>query len=250
LLVGASVAVLLGLGTVGATTETAITALTDKTALGEVICCMRDKLKALPVTEANWLTALSACSFVGGSNAQIIADFITPTLSQNYLTILNILGQAYTGVINNEELPECPCEPPPDCFEFSIDQQGWTHPSSADAQYAPGVGWGQVNNTYLTIDSPQDGTIIHSVKIKFSRAWTGVNDYDKFFVNLYNWGGSGNNQSTLGGGLSIGDEITIVNTTGTDWTDLRVQVAAGGLTFPPNGVIPTAQFITQVCYNP
>ena len=250
LIVGASVAVLLGAGTVGATTEVSIEALTDKTALGNVICCMRDKLKALSVTEANWLTALSACSFGSGTHEQIISDFITPTLAQNYLTILNILGQAYTGVINGEQLPDCPCAPPPACFEFAIDQQGWTHPTPADAQYAPSVGWGQINNTYLTIDSPQDGTIIHSVKIKFSRAWTGVNDYDKFFVIIYSWGGSGFPQYYPGGGaLAVGQEVTIT-TTGTDWVDMRIQVVAGGLTFPPNPNNTSAQFITEVCYNP
>jgi hypothetical protein len=250
LLVGAGIAVLLGAGLIGVSTETAIAALTDQAALDDVICFMRDTLKAQSVTEAHWNACLNSYPFGVGTHQAIVADFIKATLADNYLPVLDMLGQGYDSVLANDDLPDCPCAPPPDCFDFSIDQQGWIHPSVGDAQYAPTVGWGQIYNTYLTIDSPQDGTIIHSVKIKFSRAWTGSSDYDKFFVNLYNWGGSGNFQTTLGGGLSIGSEITIVNTTGADWTDLRIQVAAGGYTFPPNGSNPTAQFITEVCYDP
>lgn len=111
LIVGASIAVLLGAGVIGVSTEVAIEALTDQDALGNVICCMRDYLKAQSVTEAHWDACLSGCSFAGGSHEQIIADFITPMLASNYLTILNILGQAYDGVLGGDDLPECPCDP-------------------------------------------------------------------------------------------------------------------------------------------
>lgn len=111
--VGASIAVLLGLGTIGVTTETAITALTDQTALNAVICYMRETLKDQDVTEANWSACLDSYPFTPGSNAAIVADFLKATLADNYLTILNILGQAYTGVIDGDVMPECPCDPPP-----------------------------------------------------------------------------------------------------------------------------------------
>lgn len=127
-LVGASIAVLLGLGTVGVTTEVAIQALTDTDALDAVVCCMRENLKDAAVSEANWLTALGGCDFEVGSREQIVADFLTPMLSDNYLTILNILGQAYTGVINGEQLPECPCfVPPPDpnCIDLTEEEELW-----------------------------------------------------------------------------------------------------------------------------
>jgi len=112
--VGASIAVLLGLGTIGVTTEVAIAALTDKTALDAVICYMRETLKDLDVTEANWSACLDTYPFPPGSNAAIVADFLKATLADNYLTILNILGQAYTGVIDGDPLPECPCDVPPE----------------------------------------------------------------------------------------------------------------------------------------
>jgi hypothetical protein len=108
-IVGASIAVVLGLGTIGVTTEVAINALTDQTALGNVICCMRGNLKAQSVTAAHWLTALDGCAFGSGSNEQIVSDFLGAVLADNYLTILNILGQAYDGVVGGEALPECPC---------------------------------------------------------------------------------------------------------------------------------------------
>lgn len=143
LVVGASIAVSLGSAIVGVTTETAIAALTDQVALGNVICCMRDALKDQAVSEANWLTALSGCGFAGGSHEQIISDFIAPTLAANYLTILNILGQAYTGVIDGEQLPECPdCgEPPPPvgCEDLELSQETW-YPVSGWGEWIDGEG--------------------------------------------------------------------------------------------------------------
>lgn len=109
--VGASIAVLLGLGTIGVSLETAIAALTDTTALDAVVCYMRETLKADSVTEANWNACLDAYPFAVGSHEAIICDFIKPTLPQNYLTILNILGQAYDGTINGDAMPACPCDP-------------------------------------------------------------------------------------------------------------------------------------------
>jgi hypothetical protein len=144
-LVGASIAVVLGLGTIGVTTETAIAALTDQTALNNVVCCMRDNLKDLAVTEANWLTALGGCGFDGGSNEQIVADFLGATLASNYLTILNILGQAYTGVVDGVPLPDCPCEITTNCF--SPNYAGY-HPLGVLLETTP---------TYLVIQSQIDG---------------------------------------------------------------------------------------------
>jgi len=109
--VGASIAVALGLGTIGVSLETAIAALTDKTALDAVICFMRDTLKDQSVNESNWGSCLDAYPFGVGTHEAIICDFIKATLAQNYLTILNILGQAYDGTINGDAMPDCPCEP-------------------------------------------------------------------------------------------------------------------------------------------
>lgn len=145
-LVGASIAVLIGLGTVGVTTEVAIQALTDTEALNNVVCCMRDAMRFDAVSQANFEASLSACAFTVGSHEQIIADFIGPTLGDNYLTILNILGQAYTGVIDGEELPECPCEPPPaGCLtghfqNFKTNNGGFT-PYFDRGTWVVGQGW-------------------------------------------------------------------------------------------------------------
>lgn len=108
-IVGASIAVLLGMGTIGLTTEAAINALTDKDALNAVICLMRDRLYDQSVNESNWNACLDTYPFPVGSNAAIVADFVKATLADNYLTILNMLGQAYDGTVNGDEMPECPC---------------------------------------------------------------------------------------------------------------------------------------------
>jgi len=111
-IVGASIFVALGMGTIGVSLEVAIQALTDKDALNNVVCFMRDTLKAQGVNEANWVACLDSYPFGVGSHEAIVCDFIKPTLQKNYLTILNILGEAYTGTINGDVLPECPCAPP------------------------------------------------------------------------------------------------------------------------------------------
>lgn len=111
--IGASIALLVGGGIIGVSTGTAVGALTDTAALNNVVCFMRDTLKALSVTEANWGACLNSYPFSVGSHEAIICDFIKPTLSSNYFTILDMLGQAYTGLIDGQPVPECPCEPPP-----------------------------------------------------------------------------------------------------------------------------------------
>ncbi len=111
---GAAIALVLGGGIVGVTTAVAVASLTDTDALDLVICYMRDTLKAESVTEANWSACLDSYPFSVGSHAAIVADFIKPTLATNYLPVLDMLGQAYSGTINGDPLPECPCAPPPD----------------------------------------------------------------------------------------------------------------------------------------
>lgn len=106
---GASIALLAGGGLIGVTTATAAAALQDTAALNNVVCFMRNTLKAQSVTEANWSACLNSYPFATGSHEAIICDFIKPTLTANYLPMLDMLGQAYGGLINGEPVPECPC---------------------------------------------------------------------------------------------------------------------------------------------
>jgi len=109
---GAAIALIAGGGIIGVTTAVACEALGDATALDNVVCFMRTTLASQSVSEANWSACLDSYPFSVGSHEAIICDFIKPTLSDNYLTILDMLGQAYSGTINGEPLPECPCEEP------------------------------------------------------------------------------------------------------------------------------------------
>lgn len=111
-LAGASLALLAGGGLIGVTTATAAAALQDTAALNNVVCYMRDTLKAQSVTQANFAACLNSYPFATGSHEAIICDFIKPTLEQNYLGFLDMLGQGYSGLINGQEVPECPCEVP------------------------------------------------------------------------------------------------------------------------------------------
>jgi len=106
---GAAIALIAGGGIIGVTTATAVAALSDTTALDAVVCYMRDQLKDLGVSEANFAACLDSYPFSVGSHEAIICDFLKPTLASNYLPVLDMLGQAYSGTIAGEPLPECPC---------------------------------------------------------------------------------------------------------------------------------------------
>jgi len=186
-LVGASIAVLAGLGTIGVTTETAIAALTDKTALDAVVCYMRDQLSGLAVTETNWNACLDTYPFAVGSHEAIVADFIKACLPANYLTILNILGQAYTGVINGDPVPECPCGPsacPPE-GDFTTGQHGWTSATGSNdyTRYHPGQGFGRgdtfPNRIGIRANLDVSGAS-RTIQIRWSAPMTGTLDLSTY----------------------------------------------------------------------
>ncbi len=162
LVVGASIAVALGMGVIGVSLETAIAALTDKPALNAVICFMRDVLKDQAVTEVNWNSCLDTYPFGVGTHEAIICDFIKQSIAQNYLTILNILGQAYTGVVDGVALPDCPCDIAPweKTFDFTIDDQGW---AVTPGGYVLGTGF----------QSTGSGGFPYTVEIRLDITWPG-----------------------------------------------------------------------------
>lgn len=216
----------------------------DPEAVEKIRCTLTENMTGEQLTRARFQAGLTPNHFSPGSNAAKLKDIFQPYLDDLnvYLQFL-VTGNGLYDAVDVGALPECEvCPIPQTCFDFEEDRQDWTAPSPADAQWTHALGWGRITSGYVTIDSPQDGTVIHTVKIRFYRPWANTSDFERYFVNLYDWGGSGNFQTTLGGGLSHTQEITIENTTGTDWTDLRVQIAAGGYTWPID------QFIAEVCY--
>jgi len=120
-LAGASLALLAGGGLIGVTTGTAIAALTDTDALNNVVCYMRDTLKAQSVSEANFAAVLNTYPFTPGSHEAIICDFLKGQLGPNYLGMLDMLGQGYAGTTGGDPLPTCPCDAPPEWERFLID---------------------------------------------------------------------------------------------------------------------------------
>lgn len=144
-----------------------------------------------------------------------------------------------------------PCAPVGNCFEFSVSEQDWTGYADTGAQYTEGQGWGQNANTYLVLLAPLgNDTEVQSLGLKFTRAWSGVNDFDKFFITISNSDGS--NAQSYGTGfapLLQGNDFTFVKD-GSPWIRPRVQMAAGGYTFPPNSSNPSVQYVDQICFNP
>jgi hypothetical protein len=182
---GAALALVAGGGIIGVTTAVAVEALTDTDALGEVICFMRDTLAAESVSQANWDACLDSYPFSVGSHAAIIADFIKPTLHDNYLPVLDMLGQAYSGTINGDPLPECPCEPPPpgDCVDLTASVDTWVaSPDSAFGLWHAGQGLGPGSGgggTYFNWvrDFNGPGTIVR-IRFTFSESM------DQMVVNV------------------------------------------------------------------
>jgi len=173
--VGAAIAVLAGLGVVGVTTETAISALTDTDALDAVVCCMKDNMKDEAVSLATWEASLGGGGFTGGSNAQIVADFLGATLTDNYLVFLDFMGTAYVGAGADEQMPECPCaDPPPDpdCVDLAATQEQW-FPLSSLGVYDTGVGLAPTlisGNYYFIWNRTQDAVsrTINSMEFHFN----------------------------------------------------------------------------------
>lgn len=148
-----------------------------------------------------------------------------------------------------EDWDEC-VDPLPGCVSFLGGNQGTYIPADDNPFYAQfeAGGIAQVNNTGLTIWG-EGYDNIHSVTVTFSEAWSGVNDFYKFFITVSNIDTSNLQRSIDYIGLSTGDTITWT-TVGANWTSLRIQIFAGGLTYPPNVANPTEMFITEICVEP
>ena len=185
---GASLALALGGGIIGVSTSVAIAALSDTDALDTVVCYMRDQLKALSVTEANFASVLNSYPFPSGSNEAIVADFLKGTLTSNYLGFLDMLGQAYSGLINDQPVPACPCAPETICVNFVsfVSDGNWSSPTGAFvySQHFGGHGWGlshggmsisdPVTNTTFWVEPNDSYNGITYLKLTFSAAVSNV----------------------------------------------------------------------------
>jgi len=243
-LVGAAIAVLAGLGTVGVTTETAISALTDTTALDEVVCCMKENIKNASVSEATWAASLGGCGFTPGSNAQIVADFLGATLASNYLTFLDFMGTAYVGAGAEEAMPECPCADPPPCAdgqEFLTGHTGW--PDTGQTKWYSGEGMGPthaggVEQFNITRSSGGASKNLNGLSITFNM------DVSNIRIRQ---GSSGPYAiaSTVGGVLTINET--------TDPTMFPFNLAAVNLVISSNAaswIVPNGALrMTEICYD-
>lgn len=148
-----------GIGIIGVTTEVAIAALSDSSALDQVVCYMRDTLKDQDVTQENFETCLDSYPFTVGSYPAIVADFLKATLSQNYLPFLDMLGQAYSGILDGQTLPSCPCDEGwSKTFNFALGDEGWTINVGA---YTAAVG----------IQNPGSGGFPYTVDLSLGVTW-------------------------------------------------------------------------------
>lgn len=256
-LAGASLALLAGGGIIGVSTGTAIEALTDTSALDNVVCYMRDQLKSLSVTQANFAAVLNTYPWSPGSHESIVADFLKAQLGTNYLAMLDMLGQAYSGAINGQPLPSCPCVVE-DCLDFTSSDQDVAAYGGA-GQWIDGAGWAQevgggVALIFNLSDAPNE---IHSFRIEFSRAWAGATpnpDYDKFLGQVSSATGTAP-AAYWGFGadpLRTGSEITINAAPGTYWDkgDMIISNWSGGFSWPqvaPQSTGP--QYIASICFN-
>lgn len=187
-LAGAAIAVLLGLGTIGVTTEVAIQALTDTAALDEVVCYMRDQLQAASVNATTWNNSLNSYPFGTGTHAAIVADFLKSSLASNYLPFLNIIGTGYGAVTTDQAVPECPCDTGCRHIDAAHDLEALFEPSGGIGPQASwnGTGWAAntgLINSRITLQADFLAPLaISSIRIVFSgtNAVGGVNEVTMF----------------------------------------------------------------------
>lgn len=88
-----------------------IGAMNDAEAVDAVACCLYNALTDVAVGEVAFGAALDDCDFDEGSNEWIIAGFLAGDLAGNYLTFLDLLGDAKATYDNGQPL-FCLCECP------------------------------------------------------------------------------------------------------------------------------------------
>lgn len=253
---GAALALIAGGGIIGVTTGTAIDALTDTDALGRVVCYMRDQLKAQSVSQANFAAVLNTYPWASGSHEAIIADFLKGQLGTNYLAMLDMLGQAYSGVINGQPLPECPCVVEL-CLDFMSGDQGVTPAFTGSAVRTNGGGWqqpvaGGVSLRFAATTIPDE---IYNMRIQWFRNWAGGTpnpDYDECYGQVDSATGTAGTVYYGYGTLITGGELLIQCPTGTHWnkSDLILTNTGGGNTWPQNAPQSTGpQYIASICFN-
>jgi hypothetical protein len=104
-------------------TQVAIDAVSDDSAIQDVVCCMYNGLVSQAVNESGFENSLSSCGFEVGSNSAIVRDLISADLDvfNNWLTFLNALGDCYVWLQAGVEYV-CPCViDTPFCIRINFD---------------------------------------------------------------------------------------------------------------------------------
>lgn len=91
-----------------------IEALTDTTALDNIVCAMKDNMGAEAINAGTFALALTASTFDPGSNVAIVKALIESALGENYLVFLAFFGIAYQRFESDLE-PVIAC---PNCGQF------------------------------------------------------------------------------------------------------------------------------------
>lgn len=92
-------------------TQAAINAVSDESAVEDVICCMLTALTGATMNQTNFEESLDACGFTPGSNAAIVRDLVASDLNQdkNWYSFLEQLGKGYVLNLAGADY-ECPCD--------------------------------------------------------------------------------------------------------------------------------------------
>lgn len=161
---------------------------------------------------------------------------------ETFLAIISVINEPSDDWIGLCE--ECP-PPPQDCYDFTIDEQGWI--ATSNATYTALTGWAATSSGQWLIQNGNHTQTAHSIKITFNDGYfDGSDDFHKFFVVLSSYGG-GNSQ---GFGTGLDPLLTaplgyiVLTSTGDDWVGLNVQIAAGGYTWHDG------TFVVEICVNP
>jgi len=146
--------------------------LNDEDAIRDVVCCMKDRLEGLPVSDENWFTALDVCSGSLTGNGQQIAGIVAQDLTvENYRAFVSELSRQQPG---DSGCP-CGCTSDPSVFIGSMVDHGDGSYTFTSEDYTSGhavlygsperIGWPTVRYTIpgcceiigRTLDVPGSG---------------------------------------------------------------------------------------------
>lgn len=216
-------------------TQTAIDAVTDQSAVDDVICCMYNSLIDQDMTQENFENSLDGCVFEVGSNAAIVRDLVASDLDKekNWISFFNQIGKS-TVLMESGVDYQCPCEPLNTwCIRYNFD-----NPDGVPTVYC-GANSGE---SLLSDDVICNGGYFASITFdideftmtKITARFSLIGNTTAFRERLDVFGPSGTITSQDINPASAGvEDLTYTNLSGVQVDRMRIEARNGTIPNPP-----------------